>query len=289
VAHDSSGNLATNIGRARPCTGWSGVLALCLLPACLSRQTVGTSAWPPPDFLLDVEASRAAAPALEVRRFQAWPDGFALYRRSEEALVTAGGQVLPVYATCAAYVMRPEAIRSLSRKATQTAAKISPQPGPAADAPPVERAAEYGDGTPQRLRLLCRAMGETHSGSADGASFGAIAAVLAVVNQFVPSGEEFRLPGTTPAQGNMLLDVPRPRRDLPGSLQFHLGLLSRFPADLDLVRDTFALACKVKDRAAAEAMLARYRRLTATLAEERRPPGEPQPASPEALAQLLPR
>jgi hypothetical protein len=262
--------------------------ALCLLPSCTTRQTVSTSAWPPPDFLLDVEANRGTAPKLEVRRFQAWPDGFALYRRSEEALVTADGQVvLPVYATCAAYVMRPEAIRSLSRKTAQTATKMGPQPGPAADVPPAERAAEFGD-APQRLRFLCRAMGEMHSGSVDGPSFSAIAAVLLVVNQFVPAGEEFRLPGSTPAQGNMLLDVPRPRRDLPGSLQFHLGLLARFPADAELVRDTFALACKAGDSAAAEAMLARYRRLTAASPGERRLPGEPLPAAPEALARLLP-
>jgi hypothetical protein len=200
--------------------------------------------------------------------------------------------VLPVYSSCAAYVMRPEAIRSLSRKASQRAANVNPEPGPAVDAPPVERPAEHAEEPPpQHLRFLCRAMGETHSGNADGPSFSAIAGVLSVVNQFVPPGEEFRLPGTTPLPGNnMLLEVPQPRRDLEGSLQFHLGLVTRYPADVDLVRDTFAVACKARDRAAAEAMLARYRRLKAAGSDERPlVPGAGEPPPPEALAQLLPR
>lgn len=263
-----------------------------LLAACSTEQTIDNSAWPPPDFLLDVESSRGTAPAQEVRRFQAWPDGFTLYRHSQEALATADGQlVLPIYSTCCAYLMRPVAIRLLARKTAQRAANVNPEPGADASTLPQERPTEYGQDRPsQRLRFLCRAMGTTHAGIAEGPSFSGIASVLSIVNQYVPPGEEFRLPGTTLAPGgNMLVDVPRPRRSLTDSLHFHLQLLARFPADADLVRDTFALACKASDRATAEAMLERYRRLKAATPEQRPlVPGEPLTLPAEALAQFLP-
>jgi hypothetical protein len=184
--------------------------------------------------------------------------------------------------------MRPEAIRLLSRKAVQRAANVNPEPAPAADAP--DRPADGDERLSQRMRFLCRAMGEVHSATTDGPSFSGIAQVLAIVNQYVPPGEEFKLPGTTLAPGgSMLVDVPQPRADLEGSLRLHLQLLARFPDDAEFVRDTFALACKAADRPTAEAMLARYRRLKAARPEERPlVPGERLPPPADALARFLP-
>lgn len=283
MAHQPSG-----IPPAARAAGPGGAkqLAVLLLPlvwGCTSDRTVPITAWPPPDFRLDVEVYRAPRDrAMVSRRLQVWPDGFSLYRLGGEPLHdTESGLILQVYQSVSAYQMRPEAVRFLSRKVWRRSEGIGRlDPG---EVPPGE--------LEERLRFQCRAFGATRSAVALGRAYGGLVGVIEAVNQYVPVGEEFRLPGVTVVAGeNVLMEVPRPRSDLAGSLSFHLQLVERFPGDAALVRDAFALACRLGDRSRAEDLLARYRRLVEGLPipqPDEVPDDEGLPST-EALAVFLP-
>lgn len=296
MSHQPSGNTRVVPSRT-PLAIW--LLSLLLLPpACTTDRSLPASAWPPDDFHLDVgyQGLRDGNPVS--RRFQVWADGMAVYRRSRSVVSRPDSPItLPVYSAVSAYRMLPEATRSLSRKvwrrsdvlARATGRKPEGAEQPATGPLPTDPQPEPTDLTEQ-VRFECRAMGDVRSGIAAGQAFGSFALVLQVVNQYVPPGEEFRLPGmTTATDESVLMDVPRPREDAAAALGFHQQLLLRFPDDLQLLQDAFALACSNGDRAAAEELLARYRQ-----AVERLPPGpgeaggDVRPPLPEELAVFLP-
>lgn len=256
---------------------------------------VPETAWPPADFYLEVEAVRSGTDvAPRWQRLQAWADGTVLFRVADEALADPdNGLVTPVYATACAYVLHPDAIRLLARKAARRCGLQSDArpllPAQIGDPPAVtaERLREW-----DQVRFLCRAQMKERVGSITEQTFASIAGVLQVVNQYVPPGGEFALAGMTLDPGdNVLLDVPQPRHDAAGALDCHRQLLERFPGDLDLVRDAFALACRLGDGAAARELLGRYRRLHAA-AEALRPIVAEvpvvDPLHPDALERWLP-
>jgi hypothetical protein len=297
VSHETSGNTSVTgaLGAGRRCC-W---LAALLLPAgCTIDRSLPPSSWPPPDFSLEVayQGSREGPPV--TRRFQVWADGLSVYRRSREEVTHPDSALaLPVYSAVSAYRMLPEATRMLGRKVWRRSEILAKAPMRPADREEPDPARTPLQAPPpledqkEQIRFECRAMGDVRSAIAAGQVHGSLVSVLQSVNQYVPPGEEFRMPGLPAVpDDNVLIDVPRPKEDAAASFAFHLRLLTLFPSDLQLLLDAFALACHNADREAAEALLSRYRRMVGPPRQRpgREGQGDPRPPAAEELARFLP-
>ncbi len=213
------------------------------------------------------------------RRFTATADGVCVYERSFEPLVDPISKTaVPVFRTVSAYELRPECTRLFARKLhARKVLALEQEQGDRRETAGVS------------LRLSYRAFGREVLVVASGQIHGSVVRVLHVVNAYLPPGEVFRLPGMVGDPDPVrLTGVPAPVDDLAGSLEFHRDLLRRRPDDGDLMIDTFALLCASGERAEAEAVLARWSKLSAGTSPSQAPCADPPRLLPEMLLRMLP-
>jgi hypothetical protein len=209
------------------------------------------SAWPPPDFYLEVEELRTApAPFQVARRVQVWADGTVLYKKAPDRLLMADGKIaLAVFSDACAYKLLPETTRLLARKVWRRGV--------------LELDDDQGDhrgDAGAALHLRYRGHGINKTVYASGQIHGTLVRVLRTINAYLPPGEEFALPGMAgDKEPSTLRGVPAPFADLAGAFSLHQELLQRFGTDRTLMLDAFALACRAGDRIAATDLLGRFR------------------------------
>lgn len=257
-----------------------GMLLCAFGPGCSSSPQQAETVWPPADFRLEVEWTSGGAPENEhAKRFVVRADGLCVFGKSASPLVDPVSKAaLPVFDTMCAYRVRSECVRLFARKLEQRGiTKLELQQGAmdAADAPAV--------------RIVHRAFGKEHAVTAVGQVHGALVRVLHVVNAHLPPSESFFLPGMTgdPEPEN-LADVPAPVAGAPGALAWHEEQLRADGDQPGLLLDAFALACRAKDRARSEALLARWDAATRVVASKDAPFVDAPRLLPEMLRRMLP-
>lgn len=209
-----------------------------LIGGCLADRAVMTSEFPPEDFYLEVRTTVTTADGLqETQRFQVWESGFAVYREADLSLITPepGSLRLPLFQRVSAYQMDEESTRTLSRLLYNSGL---------ADLPAV-----VGNPTPRGdvITVLWRHLSEKQVQAHE--IQGRMARVLHVINSFLPEGTKnsnpFQLqpPMSGEPEPSHLANVPEVLDSMPASLDFHLEeLATRFPEDVEVLKDTFALA-----------------------------------------------
>ena len=224
--------------------------------ACVTPETTGESLWPPEDFSVAVRrAETRNGVAQELYRFRVFGDGLALWRQARRSVggAAVGTGLLPVLDTVCCYRLRPESLRMLSRELD--AAGVG-----------AVRSASGDDRDPEAPVLAIRyrgfgrdtvafATGDPESGSD-------LRRVLDVLHGYVPAGRRLMPNDLTGRRLEpALLRVPEPTQSIQGSLRLHQDLCRRYPEDLELVVDAFALAVAHGERELAGDLLARAVRM----------------------------
>lgn len=253
------------------------------LGACSTGARQVASEWPPPDFRLVVEETTQGATEADpvsTKRFVVEPDGTCFVGKSKGPLVDAESTtVLPVFDTMCAYRLRPECTRLLARKLEQRGIRgLDALQGTG------------GEVTGKSIRIVHRAFGHETRIQASGQIHGGFVRVLHVINAYLPSSESFALPGMTgDAEPENLGGVPAPVASAPGALAWHEEALQARGDQPELLLDTFALACRVGDRARSEDLLARWTAAVETPATPDAPFYDSPRLMPEVLKRLLPK
>lgn len=216
--------------------------------ACSGTQDRGPSIWPPADWYLEVRVGELCVSGITpFRSFQAWSDGYVLYREAEGANGDTPAPWPAVWSRVSAYQMRPESTRQLARLVATTGIEAVP-----AESGSVEAT--------EGVVLSCylRAFGKSQRFTARGAADPKVARLLHVVNAYLPKGETLRLPDMTgDPEDAHLARVPAPLLSRHGALDVHESLFLREPGGEGFLLDAFALAVGVGDRARAERLLHR--------------------------------
>ena len=214
-------------------------LPCALLVCCLTERAVVNSEFPPPEFYLEVRTTETTADGLQhTQRFQVWKDGFTVYREADRSLDVPGpdGLRLPVFHRICAYGMGVESTRALSRLLYNSG--LSELQSLTGDLP---------EPRGKVISLSWRHLDE-RTVQAHGQVYGQTARVLHVINSFLPETVRFELPLMTgEPEPSHLASVPELANSLADSLAFHETLVKRFPDDLELMLNAFALA-HVQDR-----------------------------------------
>jgi|SoiMethySBSTD1v2_1073268.scaffolds.fasta_scaffold304622_3 hypothetical protein len=217
-----------------------------LLAACSTERE--KTVWPPSDWYLEVRSGAFTEGGYEAQAcFQAWSDGFALYREAEGRQGDAQAPWPAAWSTVAAWQMGTESTRQLSRLVQGAKLDtVPPESGTTSSTPgPVVSALVRGFGGERRLVARDRAIG-------------GVARLLHVVNAYLPDGRLIALPEMTgDPEDRHLTKVPQPKRSRKEALDFHETLLGRIPGGDGFLVDAFALAVVLGDRARAEKALAR--------------------------------
>lgn len=248
------------------------------LASCASNE-LAPSIWPPADFTCVVEEMSLRDGAMHVeRRFHIDAHGVVVHGTSSRSLRDPeSNTVLPVFDRLAVYQLVPACVRAFARRLERLGVETL-------DVSQGERGASDESG----LVLRWRAFGNDKTILARGRVHGAMAEILTVVTAHMPPGERLSLPGFAERPVvPVLRGVPEPRVDLAGALHAHEQMLTARPDYEPWLLDAFALACAAGERAMAEALLQRWRVVTA---DERRgafPDATPQ-LDPAVLQRLLP-
>lgn len=208
-----------------------------LLVGCLAERAVLSSEFPPAGFYLEVRTTVTTADGLqETQRFQVWEDGFAVYREADASLdVPAPDPLrLPLFRRVSAYQLENESTRTLSRLLYNSGLS--------------ELAPVLGTPSPRGtvITVLWRHLGDKEVQAHE--VQGRLARVLHVVNSFLPEETKnthpfLLLPMTGEPEPSHLANVPEVLDSMPASLDFHVEeLVTRFPEDVNVLLDTFALA-----------------------------------------------
>jgi hypothetical protein len=254
-----------------------------VLGSCSSSASQVPSEWPPPDFRLVVEETASGSghgQTLSTKRFVVEADGTCFLGKSTTPLVDATSTtVLPVFDTMCAYRLRPECTRLLARKLEQRGVRaLDPLQGTGSEV------------AGRSIRIVHHAFGHETRIQASGQIHGGFVRVLHIVNAYLPSSESFSLPGMTgDAEPENLAGVPAPIIGAVGALAWHEELLRQQGEQPELLLDTFALACRVGDRARSEALLARWAAASELPATPDAPFYEAPRLLPEVLRRLLPQ
>ena len=224
-------------------------LALLLpLVACSPTQDRTHSIWPPKDWYLEVRISQLCASGVTpLRSFQAWVDGYALFREAEMAQGDTPAPWPALWSRAAAYQMGHESTRQLARLVATSGFESLPAELGSLDA---------GEGPV--LAFSLRAFGKVQRVTAHSATDPKIARLLHVVNAFLPKGESVALPDMIGDREDPHLSrVPTPMTSRANALELHEGLLGRDPGGDGFLLDAFALAVALGDRPRSQAFLDR--------------------------------
>ena len=219
-----------DVFRAVPCLVLGAAAASGLL-GCRSNA-IPDSTWPPTDFRIDVFERAARDVRPRFRSFRVWNSGLALYREADRTLEGVPGPV-PVYATTALYRLHPNSLRTLAREL-----------GRAGLLAPPEVVVENREAIGPDARVSWWAFGDRGSASAQQPDRGPLDRSLRVVDAYLPGDRRF---GDAIERVHRLDEVPEPLTDLRGSLAAHLDVVAKTPGDVDLLRETFALAIAAED------------------------------------------
>lgn len=255
------------------------VAALLATAGCFGGELAPTI-WPPPDFACEIEevALRDAVPQV-VRRFAVQVDGTVVYGTAERSRIDAvSGAALPVFDRLVVYRLVPECVRAFARRLDRlgigSLETVQGERGVASDA---------------GLVLRWRAFGDQRTIVARGRVFGAMAEILDLITAHLPDGERFGLPGFAERPiVAVLRGIPPPQRDAKEALVAHRTLLTKGAPERRVLLDSFALACAVGDRAAAEELLQQWSVATAELAKNPFADDGKDGITPEVLQRLLP-
>lgn len=255
------------------------VAALFATAGCIGGELAPTI-WPPPDFSCEIEevALRDAVPQV-VRRFVMQADGTVVYGTAESSRIDAvSGAALPVFDRLVIYRLVPECVRAFARRLDRFGISnletVQGERGVASDA---------------GLVLRWRAFGDQRTIVARGRVFGAMAEILDLIAAHFPDGERFGLPGFAERPiVAVLRGVPPPQRDAKEALSAHRTLLTKGAPERRVLLDSFALACAVGDRPAAEELLQQWSAATAELALNPFADDGRDGITPEVLQRLMP-
>lgn len=248
-------------------------------PGCATTQDRSGSIWPPKDWYLEVGLGRLDAKGFVPQlMFQAWSDGYALWREAEPANGDTPAPWPALWSRVSAYRMTHESTRQLARLVAGAGLETMPKEiGSLADADtPVFSFGLHGFGATYRV-------------TSHGAEDPKVARLLHIVNAFLPKGESLASADMTgDPEDPHLSRVPLPKSSRAGALELYEGLLDRQPGRDGFAIDAFALAVALGDRPRAERLLKRIE--TAELAESRpfALAGEPSALVP-TLRALLPK
>ena len=210
------------------------------LTGCVTPETTGDSLWPPADFSIEVRVGAVEAGEIQdLMRFRVFADGLAVWREARDSVggVEVGSAPFPVFRTVAAYRLSPQSLRMLSR--SLDAAGIS-RVGPAAGD-------ERDPGAPV-LGVHYRGFGHDRLAFATGVlePGSDLRRLVEVLHDYLPVGRRLVAMDLGDRQSRpALLRVPEPVDDAGAALAFHQELCRRYPEDIELSVDTFALAVEM--------------------------------------------
>jgi hypothetical protein len=230
-------------------------IALALPVAACASSALAPTIWPPPDFQCQVEEVELRGDVLQVvRRVRVDASGLVVYGTAERSVVDPQTKLaLPVFERLAIYRLEPASARLFARRIHEHGVdKIETLQG--------ERGAADASG----LVLRWRAFGSNRTITARGRVSGPMAYVLSVVAAHLPPGERLALPGVDERPVvSVLRGVPEPLLDAAAALRAHEAMLPTACDEEPMLLDSYALACAIGDRAAAEALLERWAGLAA--------------------------
>ena len=233
--------------------------------------------WPPCDWYLEVRSGTFTEHGYEPGRcFQAWADGYALYREAEGRRGDAPAPWPAVWSRASAWRMRPESTRLLARLVHGAGLEAAPAESGTTSSTPGPVVAVYTRAFGNEVRVVVR----------DRATV-PMSRLLYVVNSYLPEGESVTLPDMTgDREERHLTRVPAPLSSRADTLELYDGLIDRQPGGDGFAIDVFALALALGDRERAERALARIDALERGRPLDHDPGGGREPTSELLRAQL---
>jgi hypothetical protein len=244
--------IRTTVELAAPSTGRVGVpraaSAVALLLAAGCAGGLSPSQWPPRDFRLDVreyvvvDGNRMR----EMRRFQVWEDGLAVFREATGELEDAPVSI-PVFQKVSAYIMRRESTRTLSRLLYREGLFGLENGAPGDDL--VEKPESH-------VVVAWHAFEDSRVVDTRLMTGDALDRALQVVNAFVPEGTGFRKGQLTgEPEERHVENTPELFYSKEGAVVIHRKLAELYPDDPSLRLDLFVVALEAGQFDLAEAML----------------------------------
>ena len=205
------------------------------------------SLWPPDDFRLEVKYAVWEEGKEQVRQSALiLADGLVVYREADLSLRSLDATIqLPIYRRLCVYRLAPESIRSLSRELDSVPVlevQRIVNPPTEADYHSIEFRLTYkGNEVDLVLKDVVPSLANR---------------VLGVVNGYLPAEHGITMPRIAPYPvENRVQDVPDIGDSVEGALDYHRRWLAESPADVEILGDTFALACVAQDWEFANACL----------------------------------